>query len=79
MTTVDEAANARFTEDGYVILQGLLKPARDLSPMQLEYESLLCAVSTRLQGDGVVASTHAALPFGQRFCALLSEKWAGRL
>ena len=73
MTTVDEAARARFAEDGYVVLRGLLDPKRDLTPLRAEYESLLDEVAAQLKCDGVVSSTYADLPFGERFCALVGE------
>ena len=73
MVIVDETAHTRFAEDGYLVLRGLLDPERDLSPLHVEYESLLDVVAARLQTDGVVSSTHAGLPFGQRFCALVRE------
>ena len=73
MSIASEEARARFTEDGYLVLRGLLDPERDLSPLRVEYESLLDAVASRLQADGVVSSDHADLPFGQRFCALVKE------
>ena len=73
MVIVDETDQARFAKDGYLVLSGLLDPERDLSPLQAEYESLLDVVAARLQTDGVVSSTHAGLPFGPRFCALVRE------
>ncbi len=63
----------RYSEDGYLVLRGLLEPERDLAPLRAEYESLLDVVAAKLQADGVVSSRHADLPFGQRFCALVKE------
>ena len=73
MANLNERARARFAEDGYLILRGLLDPERDLAPLRLEYESLLDAVADRLHTAGVVFSTYADRPFGQRFCALARE------
>ena len=73
MATVDERARARFDEDGYLVLKGLLDPERDLAPLRAEYELLLDAVADRLHADAVVSSKYADLPFGQRFCALTRE------
>ena len=73
MSIVDEEELARFAEDGYLVLRGLLDPERDLAPLRGEYESLLDDVAARLQRDGVVSSTYADLAFGERFCALVTE------
>ena len=69
----DAKARARFAEDGYLVLRGLLDAERDLAPLRAEYHSLLDAVALRLQKEGMVSSTHADLPFGARFCALVRE------
>jgi len=73
MANLNERPRARFAEDGYLILRGLLDPERDLALLRLEYESLLDAVADRLHTAGVVFSTYADRPFGQRFCALARE------
>ncbi len=73
MTTVDEAARASLTENGYLVLRGLLDPERDLAPLRVEYEALLDAVAAQLESQRSVSSAHADLPFGERFCALVRE------
>ena len=73
MAIVNEGTRARFAGDGFLILRGLLDPERDLAPLRLEYESLLDTVADRLHSAGAVVSTHADMPFGQRFCALARE------
>lgn len=77
MSLIDDAALARFADDGYLVLPGLLDPERDLAPLRTEYESLLDSVASRLQADGAVVSAHADLPFGERFCALVREMGGG--
>ena len=71
--SVDATARARFAEEGYLVLRGLLDPEDDLRPLRVEYESLLDTIATRLHSDGSVSSTYRQLPFGQRFCALVRE------
>jgi len=78
MATIDEQDRARFAEDGYLVLRGLLDPDRDLAPLRLEYAALLDLVAARLHSAGVASSTHANVAFGRRFCALVSEV-GGRL
>ena len=73
MAIIDDSTRARFVEDGYLVLRGLLDPERDLTPLRVEYEALLDATAVRLQTNGVVSSTYADLPFDQRFCALVRE------
>ena len=70
---VDDNARARFDADGYLVLRGLLDPEHDLSPLRVEYDTLLDAVATRLHDDGIISSTRAELPFGRRYCALVRE------
>ena len=70
---VEQADLVHLDQEGYVVLRGLLDPERDLAPLRAEYASLLDTVARRLQFEGVVSSSYAHLPFGQRFCALVRE------
>ena len=70
---LDPGARDRLAEEGYLVLPGLLDPARDLGPLRSAYHSLLDTVARRMHAEGVVSSTYADLPFGRRFCALVGE------
>jgi len=73
MATLTETQIARFHEDGYLIIEQLFDPARDLDPIIEEYEGVLDRLATRLHAAGEVQSTHAGLGFSERLIRLCEE------
>ena len=57
---------ARFEDDGFVVIRGLLDPTRDLDPVVAEYETVLDRLVDRWKTDGHLAETHHGLPFAER-------------
>ncbi len=67
---------SQFAEYGYVLLEDVLDPEEDLTPIVRDYEALLDTLAERWFGQGLISSAYHGLPFAQRFAAVALE--AGR-
>ena len=68
-----------FDELGYVAVDGLLDPDRDLQPVVDDYAATLDALAGQWSADGLLADTFAGLPFGQRLTRIIAASglsWA---
>jgi ectoine hydroxylase-related dioxygenase (phytanoyl-CoA dioxygenase family) len=63
----------RFEDEGYLLVEDLLDPARDLDPVVQEYAAQLDQVAAEWHAQGKIASTYAELPFAQRFAHILND------
>lgn len=63
----------RFSTEGYVVIEGLLDPHEDLDPVREEYEELLDRLARGWHAAGMLPTTHADLPFPQRFARVLRD------
>jgi phytanoyl-CoA hydroxylase len=63
----------QFRTDGYLVVEGLLDPERDLDPVIAEYEGVLDRLATELFESGVISSTYAGLPFSDRLVRVYAE------
>lgn len=70
---VERSPTQQLDERGYVVVEGVLDPERDLRPVLDEYEGVLDRVAQQLLEEGRVAGTHAGLPFGERLIRLSRE------
>ena len=70
MLTEDQLG--RFRSDGYLVVDGLLGDDV-LDPVVDEYTRALDAAAQRLHALGRIDSTHADLPFEERYTALVTE------
>jgi hypothetical protein len=61
----------QFDELGYVVVDGLLDPARDLQPVMDDYASALDALAQQWHAEGVLADTFDGLPFGRRLVEII--------
>lgn len=73
MHTLTPTQRATYDDDGFIILPGLLDPARDLDPILAEYEGVLDRLAQQLHADGKIASLYADLPFGRRLSQIYLE------
>ncbi|MFZ0217700.1 MAG: phytanoyl-CoA dioxygenase family protein [Candidatus Dormiibacterota bacterium] len=74
MTDVSEASlPRRLDERGYLVVEDVLDPERDLRPLLAEYAAVLDRVAGELHAQGRVASTYEELPFGRRLIRLTRE------
>ena len=71
--TIGPDGLARFEDDGYLHVAGLLNPDRDLQPLWVEYADVVERAATNLVQRGLARSTYAQLPFGQRIARLFEE------
>jgi hypothetical protein len=55
-----------FVEQGFLIVDDVLDPERDLDPVVTEYEALLDKLTAGWQADGRLPATFRELPFAQR-------------
>ena len=55
-----------FTENGFLIVRGLLDWKKDLQPVVKEYEVLLDSLISRWHDQGFLEPVDAELPFGER-------------
>jgi hypothetical protein len=62
-----------FFDEGFLVVEGLLDPERDLDPVIAEYESVLDHLANELCASGEITSTYAELPFSERLVAIYAE------
>ena len=62
-----------FDEEGYVVVEGVLDPARDIAPVMAEYEGVLDEIAASLLATGAVASTYREMPFAARLIRICME------
>jgi ectoine hydroxylase-related dioxygenase (phytanoyl-CoA dioxygenase family) len=73
MAKLSAAQIAQFWEQGYLVVERLLDPARDLDPIIEEYKGVLDRLAHDLLDRGEITSAHADLPFGQRLIRIYQE------
>jgi phytanoyl-CoA hydroxylase len=63
----------QFRTEGFLVVEELLDPARDLDPVIAEYEGVLDRLAHELHAAGTISSTYAGLPFSERLVAVYRE------
>ena len=63
----------QFEQDGYVVVEGVLDPEKDIAPVIAEYEVVLDRLATELYRTGVIADTYTDLPFSDRLTRVYGE------
>ena len=63
----------RFEDQGYLLIDDIFDPVRDLDPVVAEYAAQLDQVATEWHAKGIVESTYADLPFAERFAHILND------
>ncbi len=64
---------AQFRAGGYVVIDGLLDPDRDIAPIIAEYAGVLDRLARELFDAGQISSTYAKLPFSERLTKVYGE------
>lgn len=64
---------AHFHEEGYVVVEDLLDPERDLAPIIAEYAGVLDRLADELLAAGTITSTYDDLPFSERLTRIYAE------
>jgi hypothetical protein len=73
---VDSPRTRQLRERGYVVVEEVLDPERDLRPILDEYAAALDRVATGLHRSGRISGTYPDLPFGQRLIQITKENGA---
>lgn len=63
----------RFAEEGYVLVENVLDPQKDLQPVIDDYAALLDELAHRWYSEGKIPSAYADLPFNQRASEIVSR------
>ncbi|MFX4272737.1 phytanoyl-CoA dioxygenase family protein [Propionibacteriaceae bacterium Y1685] len=63
----------QFHREGFLVLPGVLDPAKDLAPVITEYEGILDGLATQLHASGDIADPYADLPFSERLTTISAE------
>jgi phytanoyl-CoA hydroxylase len=73
MAYLSNAQVAQFEEQGYLAVDNLFDPQRDLEPIIEEYKGVLDRLAAELYAKGEISSTYAELPFGKRLTQIYAE------
>ena len=63
----------QFDREGFLKVEGLLDPVRDLDPIISEYEGVLDKLARTLYEQGKLTSPYSELPFGERVIRIYAE------
>ena len=70
MHVLTAAQREQFEAEGYLLVEGLLDPVRDIQPVLDEYNAVLDGLAEGLIEEGKLDSTYAHLPFADRLVAI---------
>lgn len=73
MGFLTDAQVDHFTREGFLVVEGLLDPERDLDPVIAEYEGVLDRLADDLSAAGKISSTYPDLPFSDRLTKIYAE------
>lgn len=73
MRILSEAQVQHLADEGYLVVEDVLDPMRDLQPLLTEYAEVLDGVATSLHTEGAIGSTYDDLPFYDRLIQVHSE------
>ena len=70
---IERSPIQQLDERGYVVVEGVLDPERDLQPVLDEYEDVLEGAARDLLARGLLESTYSELPFTERLIRFTRE------
>lgn len=73
MSVLTAAQRQQFEEEGYLVVEGVLDPERDIRPVMAEYEEVLDQIARPLYDEGVIGSLYRGLPFAERLIQICVE------
>ncbi len=73
MLGLSRAQLKQFAEEGYLVVENVLDPARDFAPVMDEYRVILDGIADRLYAEGAISSIYADLPFAERVTEICAE------
>lgn len=63
----------RLEEDGFVVIENVLDPEKDLDPVLDEFSGVLDRLAKELLRNGQISTSHDDLPFGKRLIQIIEE------
>jgi len=73
MKVLTAAQRRQFEDEGCLVVDNVLDPARDIAPVMAEYGAVLDGIAESLLAEGAIASTYPDLPFGDRLTRICQE------
>ena len=73
MAVLSAAQRDRFAEEGYLVVEHVLDPERDIAPVVEEYGRVLDGIARSLLAEGAIRDTYADLPFAERLTRICEE------
>jgi phytanoyl-CoA hydroxylase len=63
----------QFADEGYLVVENVLDPARDFLPIMAEYDEVLDGIARQCYADGTISSLYEDLPFPARLTEICAE------
>lgn len=73
MTGLSAAQLQQFADEGYLVVENVLDPARDFAPVMDEYRAILDGIADELYAGGEITSKYEDLPFAARITEICAE------
>ncbi len=73
MQVLTPAQRQQFERDGYLVVDDVLDPTRDIAPVMAEYADVVDRIACSLYEEGVIQSPYRELPFEERLIRICSE------
>ena len=70
---LSDAQRSQFAQEGYLVVENVLDPARDIGPVMAEYGGVLDRLADELLARGEIRSAHRDLPFSERLIEICLE------
>ena len=73
MPALTAAQREQFADEGYLVVEDALDPARDIQPVMDEYADVLDGIAAALYTEGAIRATYRGLPFAERLIQVCVE------
>ena len=73
MRVLTPAQREQFQEEGYLVVEDVLDPDREIAPVMAEYAEVLDGIARSLLEEGAIRSAYPELPFDQRLIRICAE------
>ena len=73
MMALSVAQRETLDQEGYLVVESVFDPLRDIEPALSEYAQVLDDIATRFLAEGLIGDTYRSLPFTQRLMRICRE------